>query len=212
LQHELDPDKAIAELNRAEGLLAKLPHPDLAWRAYVVLGGACHKSGDLDSAYDAFLKAEEAVMRMQRGMWREHDKIAMFGSKEGLYATLVLISLMRWTGEGSDAFVEAWEILQRGRSRALLEMLGRTPLAARMGSDSELMQHERTLLAGLHQLTAELAADKGERAVALVQQANSVQSELAGLLDNIAEYDAEYAALRRGQSVTWSELRECLKR
>jgi len=204
-----DPEQAIAWYTNAQEVVARLQHPDLTWRVYVGLGSGYYKAGRLDEAYNAYRQAVEAVESMRLGLWREESKLGFIGSKSGLYTAIVMLSILRWSAGEDAALIEAFEYLERGKSRALLDLLGQTPIAAR-GVDASLLQREAGLVAQLRVLTKGLATASGKRRMALLQRANKIRKALHALLDDIAQVTPEYVDLRRGEPLSFRKLRQLL--
>ena len=132
----------------------------------------------MDEAHEAFCQAVEAVEPIRLGLWREESKLGFIGSKSGLYTAIVMLSILRWSAGEDTALMQAFEYLERGKSRAFLDLLGQTPIAAPSGVDTLLPQRVPELVEQLRVLTNGLAAASGGRRMALLQGANETRKAL----------------------------------
>ena len=206
-----DPQEAINHYADAREMAVRLEHPDLTWRVYVGLGSSYYRAGQLDEAQEAYHQVIEAVESIWVGLWQEESKLSFMGSKSGLYTASVMLSILRWSAGEDAALIEAFEYLERGKSRAFLDLLGQTPIAAPKDVDTSLLRREAELVEQLRVLTKGLATASGERRMTLLQRANKTYRALEALLNDVAQVTPEYVALRHGEPVTWEDLQACLQ-
>jgi len=132
------------------------------------------------------------------------------GSKSGLYTVVVLLSILRWSAGEDSALIEAFEYLERGKSRAYPGLLGQTTITAPRGVNITLLKREAELVDQIRVLTNGLAVASGEHQMVLPERANDTQRALNSLLDDIAQVAPEYMDLWRGEPASWGALQECL--
>ncbi len=143
-------DVAAAERHFAAGLeaLGEADLPAVAYACHFGLGRAAQRRGDDGAALAHHRRAVEDIERLQAAIGAEDYKIAFLSDKLQVYESLVLLCFEQDTPE---AMQEAFETVERAKSRALLDALARgesPPL--------ESTPTEATLLAELERLKREL--------------------------------------------------------
>jgi tetratricopeptide (TPR) repeat protein len=114
-----------------------------------------------------------------------------------------------------EAHDEAFELVQRAKSRALLELAGIAglqPTVAPRGRAADLLADEERCLAQLRGARAALepgTADGGA-GPAVDSDAAPILTRLSAVYDELSGFDPEYVAMRRGTVVSVAELRDWL--
>ncbi|MFI6182746.1 hypothetical protein ACIA8R_44970 [Nonomuraea sp. NPDC051191] len=205
-------EQASDELERAAALFEKTDRPlDARWIRYV-LGLALYRA-DPPRAYRNLTASLDLQERIRDQVAGEDLRIEAGGSTEHLSAVLAwfLVRTGERAGAGPLPLARAFEFIERSRSRVLLELLGQNlPLAA----GPEL----RGLVAAEREADAELARSRALPAGTVDPQAAltavlAARRRLTALWDEIAatgRHGAEYAQLRRGDPVSFDDIRPML--
>ena len=175
--------EARSEVERAERLVPGMSEGIWAFQDWV--GRIAEGEGRTEAALAAYRKAI-AMIESQRGkLSGEEARIGFAGDKQEVYARLVALLLK--TGAASGAF----EVAERGKSRALVDLLAsRGSFAVRAGASGE--EAERLFKEYRLADTALATASAGQAAPAKVAQTRSVATEAARRL---REKAPELAAL-----------------
>jgi hypothetical protein len=169
----------------------------------------CLKSRDTDTAIGLLKDALKLFERRRAYVADEQQQI--FFAKEGqnLYERLIETCM------ASGHNVEALEVVEQMKARALLSILGLAPLrrpfegAPEAARESALLAEAR---ATTHEIWRSALDRKGERGFASWARAVAVRQQLEELWDACKERPAwsEYVSVRRGDSPSVEELRTCL--
>ena len=160
----------LARLSMAEGDLEgakdrlrqmeKTPHsPSLRLHLHYLQGALDEKCGQLESAADEYVKGIHEMEEARQALWVEELKISFLQDKTELYAAATRLSLKRGRVGNQDAF----EWVQRAKSRSLLERLHEDGSSQFPGNGPELDQIEelrRNLTAHYRQLEVEAQASR----------------------------------------------------
>ncbi len=122
-----DVETAQRLVEQAAGWLATLDdaallYPELAWRVIHAQGLTARAQGDADAARAFFQAAVEAVERQRATLPVEDFRTAFLVDKTTVYTDLVL-SLLDAPPTTPDSLATAFAVIERARSRALLERL-----------------------------------------------------------------------------------------
>lgn len=141
---------------RAEQLLASTlkdaeahEQPQIAWRSLTALGILALARGDAESSEDYLRKAIALIEDLRAPLPAEEFRAAFFADKITAYNELVRLCLMDEAGGREQ---EALALVERSRSRALVDMLGGGFTPRNEPRD----EFERKLLAELEELRQEL--------------------------------------------------------
>ncbi|WP_229402915.1 hypothetical protein, partial [Micromonospora okii] len=151
--------------------------------------------GELASAEPFYAEAVDLIEASRRE--RPHDdrsRISYVRGKQGVYQGLVRCLLAR------DAVGEAYAVVQRAKSRALVELVAVAeirPTAPAGNRFAALLDAER------RHLTTLRSGTPGGAAVEALDQLRSIYDEMA-------RHDPGYVALRRGSTATIEEIRHVL--
>jgi tetratricopeptide (TPR) repeat protein len=161
-----------------------------ATKSDVELGRLSEEAGDVEEAESRYAEAVELIESVRPNVPRSDAYLVGFAREKGrAYTRLVDLLVAR----GADD--EAFSMVQRAKSRALLDLVGTTPLAptaSREGYFAELLDQEAACL-------GRLRAGEADADVAL-----------DALYDEMGSYDPDYVALRRGLPATVAGMRNWL--
>jgi CHAT domain-containing protein len=144
---EDDATQAAAHFHKGLGWLKHLDVPAVAYGCWFGLGRTEERWGRLQAALDHYRRAVTSIERLQTAIGAEDYKMAFLSDKLQVYEALILICLDLNT---PDARREAFETVERAKSRALLDALARPALA------SPETDEEASLLANIEQVKQEL--------------------------------------------------------
>ncbi|MEV4399956.1 hypothetical protein [Nonomuraea sp. NPDC049607] len=212
------PDAAETALREAAGLLRSTGQTTFAYWVMLQLGRAQYAPAPA-RAYRSLTDALDLRELLRDQVLDARLRMAAGGSAEGLYAAIV--RLLVGDGPGADAGADGWppgrataafELVERGRSRSMLELLGEN-LPAHVGPEhTELVTAEEAARRRLADCRAAVGTGApGEEAVIRLRTA---RGELREVLDSLAatgERGAEYAQLRRGAPRSYDEIRRMLE-
>jgi CHAT domain-containing protein/tetratricopeptide (TPR) repeat protein len=112
-------DEAISEYDRAFELAHQLNNQHSATFIYYRCGNVFERQGRLDDAHAAYAQAIEGIESLRGATETEEIKIGLLGTTQQLYESMVLLCLEQ------DRPAEAFEYVERARSRAFLDILAK---------------------------------------------------------------------------------------
>jgi tetratricopeptide (TPR) repeat protein/CHAT domain-containing protein len=172
-------DAALASVSRAADLAASIDHFDTVAYARVVAGRAHQKAGRLAEARAAYEDAVSALSKVPVGPAVD----TFFDDRRAPY--LALVDLLADQGDGAEAF--RWS--ERGRQRALADMLGGDGSVVVRGLTAEELQLERTVERDARTLVVKV---RRERA-----RTTPDPARIAGLQTALAARQADLEVLRQ---------------
>lgn len=206
--HELrGGDLAAARRNCQAALdaLAREPNPDLAAQLHLLLAVVDEREGHRAAAL-ARMRRSLAELEKAGAQIQADDLLAgFFGEARGPIFDLYVAFLLK---DGRVA--EAFEVTERARSRAFLQLVGNRRLGSPTGGDPALQaeaEGKRALLAAWQR---ELPTAAPARARDLATARAKVQVELEGLLVRLAATNPEYAELVAVAPATLPEIQKAL--
>jgi CHAT domain-containing protein/tetratricopeptide (TPR) repeat protein len=154
------------------------------------------EQGDLRAAETGFAEAVQMIeaARLQVPL-NDRYRIGFVRTKERAYLNLVDLLV------GREAFDDAFNLVQRAKSRALLEIAAGTdvqPSVRRVGRVAELLADEADCLSRLR---------KVHRAAGGDGQPPAQLARLTAIYDELSTFDPEYVSMRRGTPATVAEVR-----
>ena len=163
------------------------------------LGLIAVEAGNLAEAKVRYSEALDHIERVRPSLPERDEYRVGFGQDKGR-AYLRLVNLL----VESDEVDEAYAVVQRSKSRALLELVSAgeiAPLVPRVGRFAELLEQEQALLADLRAAAAAgLAGD------------SAASARLESVYDEMSADDPQYVAMRRGIPASLDDLRAWLGR
>ena len=144
-------DAALASAARAADIAAQIEHYDTVAYARLAAGRAHQKAGRTAEARAAFEDAVAAFAKVPPGPAAE----TFFDNRQAPY--LAMVDLLASQGSLADAFQWA----ERGRQRALAELLGTDGAAVVKGLTDEERDLERTIARDLRTLAVKVRRERG---------------------------------------------------
>lgn len=207
---------ALAEstLRQAARVLTDEHQPLLAYWVLLQLGRAQYDrdpAGAYRNLMDALALYESLRGRVLDVRLRMHAG----GSAEGMYTVLVRLLADTAPGEKGDGWPErpaasALELVERGRSRMLLELLGDTTPLRTAPEHAELVRDEEEARRMLAACLAAIDAAPGEEALIKLRQARAALDGVLSELAATGRLGEEYAQLRRGEPGSYAGIRALL--
>ncbi|MEU7616491.1 tetratricopeptide repeat protein [Micromonospora rifamycinica] len=189
------PDEAVAAYRDSLAISRPAGHFESAAASAQSLADLYAAHGELASAEPFYAEAVDLIEASRRE--RPHDdrsRISYVRGKQGAYQGLVRCLLAR------EAVGEAYAVVQRAKSRALVELVA----VAEIRPTAPVDDRFATLLAAEHRhLDTLRGGTPGGAAVEALDHLRAVYDEMAG-------HDPGYVALRRASAATVDEIRRLI--
>jgi tetratricopeptide (TPR) repeat protein len=212
-----DWDQAEASYGSALAAIEGLDAPWLSYRCHYGLGRVHQRLGALQEAYRAYRRAVHELERVHASFGIEPHRIAFLQDKLAPYEDLILLCL----DDGADERVaEAFEYVERAKSRALVDLLAQN-LSGRVQPHDEM---GRKLASDLERLREELNwyynrlhdanPEAGQRSPVMIakawQEIARLEQQANDLMHHMRVRYTNYLSLRQVQSNSLGAIRECL--
>ncbi len=192
----------------------RLQSRNLSYQAEFLRGEVERASGDEQKAFEAYLRARDALEVLRGSLRGEELKIAFFQNKLEVYEHLVNISISK--GDLEQAFT----CIQQGKSRSLTEQLIQpTTTPGDDSGQSELVRSIRTLREELnwyYNLIEREQLRPEERSITriqkLEQEARQRENALTRALKDASVVEAGQAGFQTSFAVSLEEVREAIPR
>jgi len=166
-----------------EGALRSSPRPGMIVTIQTNLGRAYWGLGRLPEAEDALRQAVARIEDVRSLLQSEELRESFFEDKIGIYEGLLLVLLQ----QGKVA--EAFDVSERARARAFLDLLGNRVLLSR-GRSQALIAEEQALRQRIHALRS-----LPEDSPALRQELDLARAAYQAFLQRVRQTDREQASL-----------------
>jgi len=196
--------EALEYLDEAVQLAKETQDTDLQTRALIIRGDVHRDLGHLEAAHDDYATAVEELERVRVAIIEEEHQIGFFErDKAEVYERLILILLAK------HRISPALDVVQQAKSRALIQILGRSHFAPSPNSDKHLIAREQELKTKMNALLsmARGLADETERLRRSAEIAG-INNQLNILWGLLAESSEEYVDLRQGLPLKISEIQD----
>jgi len=193
-------------MSRALAVARETDSPRLLYEAYLNRGDVYLFAGKLHQAAEDYTAAIVAIEIIRVNLLSEEEALGFFqGQRLEAFDRLV-----RLYARGLHQSERALAWVERSKAREFLRRLSVSELASNTQIPQALRQQEIQLLARLRQAAAGLASsDTAVRHAALLEY-ESATKRLDGVWDEFERFDREYVDLRRGEPVSWQEVRQLL--
>jgi CHAT domain-containing protein len=189
---------------------------EILWRSYLGIGDSFERMGKLDSARVYNRRAVDVLEEFRGQSLSEEARTSFLGNWFYLYEAQihVLGKLHAQTGDPALA-EEAFAVAERGKSRALLDMLAESQVDLSTGLPSEVVEERAEMERRLSEMRYRVRKAEGEEVSAdslraLRKHLRELEGEQRALLDRIRLENPKYAALDSGEPRTLEEIRRNL--
>ncbi|HSE98304.1 MAG TPA: CHAT domain-containing protein [Blastocatellia bacterium] len=207
-----DPHLALRYLERALHLFQETDFR-LMWGAYKSLGQAYRRLGDLDRAIEYFQMAVDSLDSMRERLASDRRRAMFFGKEQSVYHELIesLIERDSRNLRGEDA-VRAFAVYERGKARALLEVIAEARLEIDRDLDPELRGRRDQLNARVAGVQKRLFASgvEAEERRELFEELANVDRDYDMLIAEIRRSNPQYATLQYPSPLTVEQARALL--
>lgn len=180
-------DRGKSYYEEGLAIAREIGNPELEWAALMGFGERLERQGRYEKAVTYYRQALEKIESVRSGLHFRDDKAKFLAQKRFVYENVVhVLSLLHEDDPTEGHARTAFEVAERGKARAFLDLLGEAAVREVDRVDPTLRQREQELLAAI-----------GE-AQAAVQVASSESSDDAATLrDRLDELEEEYQSLQR---------------
>lgn len=209
-----DPAAARRACRDALGRLRDLDLPALFHRAYLLLGQAEEALDRRRAALDAYRRSQAQLERLRSQLQVDDLKLAFLKDKHVVYESLVWLILGGRTGQKSK--IDAFELIEKSKSRSLADMLSfrAHALEPQRTRDGALAARVRELRRELSYFYRELDSQKmsgtSKDLAPLYEAARGKEDELLKSLRELQATDHELGALQSGQMIDLETFRSSL--
>lgn len=150
-------------------------------------------------------EAIDLTERLRGNLVEEAFRASYFRQRLYLHQAMVKVCLRLGRG------VDAWQFVERARSRLFLDGLGLTPLMMPAGVGADQHTRENALSTDLRIRESQLSGITNDTMRnQIMQEIAALQDELEALWIKIEDIAPEYVSLRRGKPASWPEMRALL--
>jgi tetratricopeptide (TPR) repeat protein len=204
-----DAGRALSSYDEARRVATKHGMRDEVWQAEVGRGAALERLGRRAEALHGYERAMDGVDALRRGLVTDRFRTRFLAGKADLYARAVdaLWEDGRGSADGSAAG-RAFSYVERGRARALADLLAESHADIGSNVDPDLLRRERSVLDRIERIHGRLreAAGDDERD-RLEVELDEAEEGLDLLTLDLRRGAPGYAALRYPDPATVAEVR-----
>ncbi|UCF64644.1 MAG: CHAT domain-containing protein [bacterium] len=207
-----EQERSAKKYEQGLAILEELNDPELRWQLYFGQGQLWDSRGDEERAYYSYRAAINTIEEI-RGKARISElKAGVVHNRFDAYESMIMLLLRM------DRPEEAFQYLERSRSRNLLDMLGNGKIKAQDSRTHPQIEKEQQLRAQMTQLFRQitLEAEKEhpkQRGAALDSYRKTlrqIQNEYQRLLLDLKVRNPEYAAMVSVEPVNFSDIKNLL--
>ncbi len=210
------PGTAISKLEEAVFLLRKIRSQERELGALIALAEAELQFGRLAHARNHVEAALELIEALRSRVGTVDLRALFQGSHREAYELYIdLLMAFHRASPNAGHDLEALAASERGRARALLDLLSEAPADIHQGVDSALIERRKSLGRRLNAKASRRSAVLAGESTP--EERELVESELASALHDLDRIEAEirrhsprYAALTRPQPLTGGDIQELL--
>ncbi len=209
-------EKALDAYREAAAAGEELGSRDLLWPAYLGMADVYEKTGDLARAADSNDRALDALESVRGHALSEETKSEALSRRAYVYEAQEHVLAKLYAGTGDlDTVRRAFAVAERGKARALLDLLAEGRIDPDAGLDSasvgERRRRERELTAARYRLRlATGSAVDPDSLKALKREVDRRESAYQELLERLRLQNPSFAAADPGRPKSLSEIRRDL--
>jgi CHAT domain-containing protein/tetratricopeptide (TPR) repeat protein len=199
-----DYGQAINAYREALRLAHDRNNPLHAWTACAGLALAYERLGQFDDAREYYRQAIKTMERVRAGLGVEEEKAGFFQDKVKVYKGLIAVLLHMHSKDANPRYdVEAFQVAEGARARALLDLLGEAKNVDQT-IDPDLLKRQQEIQTSVSKLNAQLInerskepAKQGEAKIKELEEAlNKTDEDLADWLRELRRRNRRYADLK----------------
>ena len=207
LYYERAGDLAGAEerLTRAISIFRQVGAVDRLYSALWRLGELKYRQDEHDQAEQLFDEAITQATATRANLVLDEHKLSLGEDKAEMFWRFAAFNV-----EDKNEAGKAFTLLESGKSRALLDLLGQLPL--KVDLPEQLQEREAAVMLGIRSTYQQLVSEEdGRRQSELMREFDVKREELGLILDELEDTHPEYVAIRRGEPIGFKRLKVYLQ-
>lgn len=211
-------DEAMNRYRESAALAREMDRSEILWRCYLGIGDSFERMGRLDSTRVYNRKAVDVLEASRAQGLSEEARTSFLGNWSYLYEAQIHVLGKMFAQKPDEALAaEAFAVAERGKSRALLDMLAESHVDLSGTLDPETARTREDMERRLNELRYRARKAEGENASAdslraLRKEIRNLEGEQKALLERIRLENPRYAALDTGKPQTLDAIRNTLLR
>ena len=214
--HYLYLGQAYRELNelpfatqffqKAIALAREFETPETKWQAFYGLALTYQRQGERLAGQQALEAAIDTIEKLRSQYLPETFKISLFADKNQPYEAMVLAC-------NSTSSEQAFDYVERAKSRTFIEQLATTAIGATTGIPPELAEREARLISELRRLQLRHREALSQQRYEWGDEITQIESELENLWRDIRKIGikgAEYVTLRQAAPLECAGVKQIL--
>jgi len=197
---------------------ARIRGPSIIWQARVGLAAICERQGAIDQAREHYQKAIEALERVRGRLGAEDERVGFFQDKVKVYKDLVAALMRLHVKDATKHYdAEAFHFSERGRARALLDLLGEARNVDQ-AIDPDLLKRQEEIQAAISELNTQLIDERSKeldkqdmtKVKKLEEDLGKADAEQADWLRELRRRNRRYADLKYPEPLNLEQARRTL--
>jgi tetratricopeptide (TPR) repeat protein len=201
-----DFDKAERHMTDALTLAQEIGNPRLLYDTLLSRGDVYLLANKLRTAAKDYTAAVTEVEAMRVNLLLEEEAFGFFDEPR----LEVYDRLVRLYARGLSAPKQAQMWVERTKAREFLRRLRLSEILHTEQVPQELLAQEAQLLTQMKQAATALA-ETGQDRLSVLKDYQAAEKNLQSLWEKIEPFDREYVSLRKGEPISWKELKHLLK-
>jgi CHAT domain-containing protein/Tfp pilus assembly protein PilF len=198
---------------RALRHIEDLDLPSLEYQTYYLLAKTAESRGDRDQAYDYYATSQTKLERLRSHLQGDSLKIAFFDDKQGIYESLIALSLTRVGSPERQR--QAFELIEKAKSRSLADQLAfrSLDLQPRSPHADAKTRHVRSLREELNYFYRQIDRQQlsesersPERIESVRREIREREAELQRRLGELQVMDREYGSIQMSATLKLEQI------
>ncbi|MDD8021399.1 MAG: tetratricopeptide repeat protein, partial [Acidobacteriota bacterium] len=180
------------------------------WASYLEKGNLLKKQGKLTEAQFYYLNSINVIETLRSKLTMEEDKASFLGSDKRLDAYHNLIDLLiNLNKEKEDRayLAQAFNFMERAKSRAFLDSIESSSLQEEMPADIKLVNQEKEIMSDMSKLYTKLITPDlaEEERTTILQEVKSLEDKLDNIKRQIRSQNPAYANLTYPEIIAYDQ-------
>jgi CHAT domain-containing protein len=187
-------------------------HKELVWAPYDGLAQAYRRMGDLEQAVRHYETAINRIEAVRAKLSLDQYKATFSAAHQRIYHDLIEVLIEQHQSSGRSSWVRAFEVFEKTKARAMVEVLAEARLDSPRQPPAELEQQKQRLESriGLLQTRLIQPAQVNEERRKTVEELNQVERELDALMVEINHRDPAPASQSGSDSLSLEKVQQSL--